>query len=1190
MAPAVAQTYTEGSIAGTVFDPSDAVVPNASVTIHNDGTDAEVHLATDGSGYYKAAQLPAAAYTLTVNATGFAPFKEVNVIVQVGLTTEVSPHLATAGATSNVVVTGEAPILNFETPDISSVLDTHAVQDLPLNGGRWSNLTLLTPGATLDTSGYGLIAFRAISTLMNNVEVDGADDNQAYYAEERGRTREGYSTSKYLIDEFQVNTGVYSAEFGRAAGGVVNSITKSGTNELHGMLYFADRDNGSWGAFNDFTTNTVNTGTLTSPDFVTSPYKPKDWRKQYGLDVGGAIKKNKLFWFYGYNEFHRNFPGTAKPTSPSTFFQLPDAALPSGANCNITGTTAGTVTGLTSSSATYQVDQESCEMAARLTAAGNGGYNTYALAAAAFTNQVSNLLPDLGRVPRFGNNLLNTPKLDWQINPKHHLSVLYHRLSWDSPGGVQTQATNDYAIDTFGTDFVKLDYGLTKLDSLITSNISNEVRYQYSRELDDEGQQPLSSYTKQYLLGTNGNTNTAAGDFSPNVPEVALDSPSSYGFYLGSPYYSYRKALPDERKWQVGDTAAWQKGNHNIKFGVDLLHNYDILNNTYEGNGVYTYTYLGNYFTDLLNESNSSGSSPRGACNSVSTVTTPGSSANYTGTAPCGTFVQGFGPSAWDLASMNYGFFGEDHWKLTPRLTADVGLRYDYQALPAPYSTLVAASGSFTPYLASTGGLCAAYTGPGTCPTLAAQANVTNHPSEKTNFGPRIGLVLDPYGDGKTTVRIGYGLYFGPINTGLLLNDYLNTGSPLGQYTSATQKPNTAGAPLFPNIISGASGSTPTSYFFSQNFKNPEIHEFDASVQQAFGRGTVFQVSYMGALGRHLPNALDINFNPNANTVTTASGTPNGVVTSAVTFYDPTGKGPVPSGTTYYVPTYTGFINTHFGAVNEAISNINSSYNALVGEVKNSGSKFIQFDVNYTWSHALDDNQNASTTDLGNGWIDPYNIDGLPKGGNYGNSIYNIPNRLVAWAMINSPAVQSNNWVKYLVNDWSLNPEFQGQNGLPYSASVSSGSFSYSGYNSGDWNGGAGGWLPPIGRNTYQQARVLVLDMRLEKQFPITVGDKTYRLQLLGEFFNLANHQNVTGVNTGAYSASANSSTTSPCTSTGAGPSSVAGQAQDECATLTYQPLTGAGHLESGFGAVTNTNNVYLYTPREVELTLRLQF
>jgi hypothetical protein len=110
--------------------------------------------------------------------------------------------------------------------------------------------------------------------------------------------------------------------------------------------------------------------------------------------------------------------------------------------------------------------------------------------------------------------------------------------------------------------------------------------------------------------------------------------------------------------------------------------------------------------------------------------------------------------------------------------------------------------------------------------------------------------------------------------------------------------------------------------------------------------------------------------------------------------------------------------------------------------------------------------------------------------------------------------------------------------------------------------------------------------MRVEKQFPIEVHDKTYHLQLLGEFFNAANHQNVTGVSTTAYNLSDNSGLTKAC----AGQSTVSGQAQDECSTLTYVPLTGAGHAESGFGAVTSTNNVYMYTPREIELTLRLDF
>jgi hypothetical protein len=1170
-----AQTYTEGSIAGTVFDPSGAVVANASIVIHNLSTNAEVQLASDGSGYFKAPQLPAAVYTLTASATGFSPFKEVNVIVQVGQTTEVLAHLQPAGAAASVEVTGEAPILNFESPDMSSVLTEHSIENLPLNGGRWSDMALLTPGAVGDSNGFGLIAFRGISPILNNVEIDGADDNQAYYSEERGRTREGYSTSKYIIQEFQVNTGVYSAEFGRAAGGVINAITKSGTNTLHGIAYFSDRDN-DWGAVNPYTTNTINTSTPSTPVFETLPYKPVDWRKEWGFDAGGPLRHDKLFWFYGYAQYRRNFPGTGKANTPSSFFTLPDAALSTG-TCNITGANAGYISVPAGGTAASSVDQQACALAARLTAAGKGGYNTYALGAAAYSTQLVNLLTDLGSVPRTGNEELNTPKLDWQINGKNHVSVLYHRLRWDSPGGVQTQATNTYSIDTFGTDFVKLDYGLTKLDSLITSNISNEVRYQYGRELNDEGQQPLSGYSQQYLESTNGITNTAAGDFSPNIPEVALDT--SIGFYLGSPYYSYRKALPDERKWQVGDTASWQKGNHNIKFGVDMIHNYDILNNTYEGNGVYTYSYIGNYFADLLNEG-----SATGVCNSTSTVSAPGSATtDYVGKAPCGTFVQGFGPSAWDLATMDYGFFGEDHWKLSPRVTLDLGLRYDYESLPAPYSALTVASGTFTPYLSSTNGICSAYTGPGTCPTLAAQANLTNHPSDKDNIGPRVGIAWDPFGDGKTTVRLGYGLYFGRVTNGVLLNNLLNTGSPLGQYVSASLKPNSSSSPLFPNIIAAAAGSAPTSYFFAQNFRNPQVHEFDFSIQRDLGRGTVGQISYMGALGRELPNALNLNLNPNANTA--ASGTPNGVIDSVITVSDSTGAGPLVNGTTFTVPTYTNLINTNFGAVNELFSNINSNYNAAVLEIENKSSTLLQYDVNYTWSHALDYDQNESTTTLGSGWFDPYNIDNYPKGANYNNSAFNVENRLVAWALINSPNTQRDGWLKWLANDWSLNPVYQAQNGLPITATIGSGYPSYSAYGS-SWNGaGSNYWIPAIGRDTYQLKRTMVVDMRLEKQFTMNAFDKPYHLQLMGEFFNVANHQNVTSESTTAYNLSSNSSVTSGCST-----AMVTGQAQQECSTLTFVPKTGSGVNASGFRAVTNSGSNFAYSPRQVQLSLRLDF
>ena len=1211
-----AQTYTEGAIAGTVFDATGAVVPGAAVSIVNNGTNAQTVLKSDSSGYFKAPELQPGTYTVTITMAGFETYKEVNVIVVVNETTEINPHMVTGSATTNVEVTGEAPVLNFETPEISSTLSTRDLQDIPLNGGRWSDMALLTPGAVSDANGFGLISFRGITPTQNNVEVDGADDNQAYYAEERGRTREGYSTSKYAVDEFTVNTGVYSTEYGRAAGGVINAVTKSGTNTMHGIAYFSDRDN-DWGAVNPFTTNTVNAGTLTSPNFVTSPYKPVDWRKEWGFDAGGALKKDKLFWFYGFAQYDRNFPGTAKPSTPGTFFTLPDSAAPGTSACNITNPNAGYMTGLSTSSATYSVDEQACALAARLN---NNGINvpsvgvptTYAQGAQAYVAMMNNLLGDLGTTPRRGYEELNTPKLDWQVNDKNHVSFLYHRLRWDSPGGVQTQATNDYAIDTFGTDFVKVDYGLAKLDSQITTNISNEVRYQFGRELNDEGQQPISSFSKSYLEGFNGQL-AAGGGLSPNIPEVSLDSPGSVGFYLGSPYYSYRLALPDEHKWQVGDTAAWIHGNHDFKFGLDLIHNYDIMNNTYEGNGVYTYSYIGNFFADIYNEAYAKANGA-GACNSVSTVTSPGNSGtpiSYIGTAPCGTMVQGFGPPVFTINTTDYGVFGEDHWKIRPRLTFDLGLRWDYEALPPIYSNLVQPSGGFAPLLGTTAanqGLCEntngsgtvfTYTGPGTCPALAANANMMNDPSDKLNFGPRIGIAYDPFGQGKTTVRIGYGMYFGRIQNGTLLNVLDDTGSPAGQYVSSSFKPNTSGTPLFPNLVTTGTFSGPTAYFFSKGFRNPEIHEFDAAVQQQVGMNTIFQLSYMGALSRELPNALNINLNPNActNCATGSTSSPNGVNTAVIYAYDPTNSGPIANGTTYYVPTYNNLIDSNYGAVNELFSNANASYHAMVAEIENRTSKLIQFDVNYTWAHALDWNQGEYTTTISNGWMDPYNIDGYYKGGNYGNSIFNVGNRVVAWALMNSPTVTSSNpFVKLVANDWSFNPVFQGQNGLPYSATIASGFSSTSAYSS-TWNGATGSnyWIPYVGRDTYDQPRTLELDMRLEKQITFDAKDHPYHLELMGEVFNAANHPNVTGVNNGAYTESSNSGVTKTCSIPNGGGTfgAITGQGQIECASLSFTPRGNTGNAfnyQTGFGADTNANSNFAYSPRQVMLSLRLEW
>ena len=639
----LAQSTTQGAIGGTVFDPTNAAIVNATVTIHNDATNAEQTLTSDASGYFKAPLLEPGTYTVTVAAAGFSGYKT-DVQVVLGQMTELTPHLATGSASTVVEVTSQAPVLNFDSPDFSANLNTRALENVPVNNLRWSSLALITPGVVSDSNGFGLVSIRGISPILNNVLIDGADDNQAYYAEERGRTREAYSTPPAAIREFNVNTGVYQAEYGRAAGGVINSVTKSGGNQLHGQAYFSDRES-SWGAFNPYATNTVGTQSstvypFTSTDqynFATSPIKPEDSRRIWGFNAGGWLIKDKLFWEYTYDQHRRIFPGTAKPLSPSAFYTQPDGATGTANTVIPAGSTTTYTCNLPTAILLRQppgtvvmpapaLDAQVCTLAAR------EGLSSYAAGTAAYATGLGVLLTDLGSVPRAGYQEVNMPKLDWQVNDKNHASFLYNRLRWDSPGGVQTQATNNYAVDTFGMDYVKLDYGVAKLSSQLSSNINNELLYQFGRELNDESQQPYSAFTNQYLQGTG----TSAG----NVPEVSLAASTS-GFYLGSPYYSYRKALPDEHKWQIGDVLYMSHGNHSFKYGVDMVHNYDLMNNTYESNGYISYSYVTNFLADLAYEGKAAS-----ACNSsalaTASVSSSGTVTSAVGAYPCyGTFCAG---------------------------------------------------------------------------------------------------------------------------------------------------------------------------------------------------------------------------------------------------------------------------------------------------------------------------------------------------------------------------------------------------------------------------------------------------------------------------------------------------------------------------------------------------------------------
>src|SRR6202521_2980035 len=288
-----------GRVEGTVLDRSGAAVADASVTALNLATDVSTVQKSDSTGHFLFPYLAPGKYHVTIEKSGFEVTQVDNVVVEVGTTVTLRPQLNIGSVSSKVTVTADLPLVDTTRSSVSFVIGQAAIENLPLNGRDFTDFVLLTPGATTDGE-FGMVSFNGVSGNFNNYTVDGGNNNNAFFSQQIGRGTIPFQFSEDIVQEFQVNTTGYEAEFGQSGGGQVNTVTKSGGNEVHGDAYYYALDSG-----------------LTANDSINNQLgipKPPNRRQQFGATVGGPLRKDKLFYLANYEGQARNEPVTVNDT------------------------------------------------------------------------------------------------------------------------------------------------------------------------------------------------------------------------------------------------------------------------------------------------------------------------------------------------------------------------------------------------------------------------------------------------------------------------------------------------------------------------------------------------------------------------------------------------------------------------------------------------------------------------------------------------------------------------------------------------------------------------------------------------------------------------------------------------------------------------------------------------------------